>query len=86
MSEKPEVSETRQQLNVLTKEFIEQQKELKKAKRGGNLRLVLNFLDRTKWFWLVTGVLIFLLFAGYVPEEIVEWVKEIGANLPFGEK
>lgn len=84
--DKKPVSETRQQLNVLTEEFVKQQEELKKAQRGGNLRLVLSFFDRTKWFFLVTGLLVFLLSAGYGPEVIVEWVKGIGASLGIGDK
>ncbi len=75
--EKRPMSETRQQLNVLTEEFVRQKEELKKAQKGGNLRIILSFFDRTKWFWMVTVLLGGLLLAGYGPGEIVTWAKEI---------
>lgn len=61
-----------------------QQVDIDRAKKNGTLKTVLQFFDRTKWFWLITSILVFLLATGYGPAQIVAWVKEIAGAVGIG--
>lgn len=90
--------ETKNKLEALSEELIkskeairkikeidkQQQIDIDKAKQNGTLKIILSFFDRTKWFWLITMILIFLLTTGYGPNQIVHWVKELTGIIGIG--
>lgn len=69
-----------QQIKALTKSI----ENLKGQQEIGKLQVVLNFIERVKWWLLITVLLAALLITGSSPADIVQWAKEIMASLNFG--
>jgi hypothetical protein len=91
-------NETQDKLEALSKELIKskeairkikasdekQQVDIDRAKQNGKLKTVLHFFDKTKWFWLITSTLVFLLATGYRPAQIIVWIKELVGVVGIG--
>lgn len=91
-------SETQDKLEALSEELLKskeaiqkikasnekQQVDIDRAKQNGALKTILYFFDKTKWFWLITSILVFLLATGYGPAQIVVWVKELAGAIGVG--
>jgi cell division protein FtsX len=74
--------ETKELIKALKHEVEELKGEKEVEAKLTALQLILNWIDKIKWWALIVLILVVLWTAGFTPDQIVRWAKDIMGALP----